>query len=352
MRFSILVCMLMSFVSFGAARAADSSAATQAQQQAASIQIDNDLFSGQQRDRDYSFGIALAFSTPQTNSLLSAVDSLRKNLDELLPRSSAHGSPVLRSTQLGLIAMTPTNLTMSEAQPGDRPYANLMFLTTAQIEVPDRPNRAHYSSLTLGMLGLEIGESLQKGVHRIFGAQEPQGWDHQVSDGGEPTLRFVRAEQWLLGSDDSPGTNDRETKLTLSGSVGFLTEASAAVSMRFGRIRSPWWTFNPELADYISAPLAQPVVTTTNRDEIYAFFGTRLKARAYNALLQGQFRSSDVRVASSDIARFQVEAWAGIASTWSHWRLSYTLRVASSEYSREPAAHPLIWASVNAERAF
>ena len=47
-----------------------------------------------------------------------------------------------------------------------------------------------------------------------------------------------------------------EVKLTVGGSAGYLTEASAAVSMRWGRIRTPWWSFNPELGDYGAAPVA------------------------------------------------------------------------------------------------
>jgi Uncharacterized protein conserved in bacteria (DUF2219) len=339
MRLSILIGTMLIVLCSGTARAVE----------ATSLQIDNDLFSGLQRDRDYSFGAAIAFATPRSNPFISAVDSTRDDLDDLLPTD---GSPALRSTQAGLIAMTPDDLTLSLAQPDDRPYANLLYLTTSQLKLSEQQNRAHYSSFTVGMLGLGIGESLQKGIHQVVGGDDPQGWDHQISDGGEPTARFVHAEQWLLGANNLDITEGRQTKLTLSGSAGFLTEASAAVSTRFGRIHTPWWSFNPELADYSAAPIAPAAVSATSPNELYAFFGARLKVRAYNALLQGQFRSSDVRVASDDLARLQAEAWAGVASTWSDWRLSYTVRVASNEIDSGPAARSLVWASVNIERAF
>jgi hypothetical protein len=353
MRLSMVICVLIILVCSGTARAAEGGRAhAEAAQQRVSIQLDNDLFTGLKQDRDYSFGGAIAFGTPQDNPILSAVDSIREDLDDVLQPSSSDHTPVLDSTQLGLIAMTPENLTLSAAQPEDRPYANLLYLTTSQLQVSEYANRAHYSSFTVGMLGLEIGESLQKGVHRIVGGDHPQGWAHQISAGGEPTARFVRAEQWLLGGREPAASRGRETKLTLSGSAGYLTEATAAVSMRFGRIHSPWWSFNPELADYIAAPIALPAVTATSPSELYGFFGARLKARAYNALLQGQFRHSDIRVSSEDVSRLQAEAWAGVASTWSDWRLSYTIRVASSEVSRGPADRTLVWAAVNLERSF
>jgi hypothetical protein len=353
MRLGMVIYTLIIFVCSGTANAAgESRAATQAPQQRVSIQLDNDLFSGLHQDRDYSFGGALSFGTPQDQPLISAVDAIRDDLDGVLQTAPADSSSVLASTQLGLIAMTPENLTLSVAQPDERPYANLLYLTTSQLEVAEFANRAHYSSFTVGMLGLEIGESLQKGVHRVTGGDEPQGWQHQISAGGEPTARFVRAEQWLLGAQEPGASQGRETKLTLSGSAGYLTEATAAVSMRFGRIHSPWWSFNPELTDYIAAPIALPAVTATSPSELYGFFGARLKARAYNAFLQGQFRHSDVRVSSEDVSRLQAEAWAGVASTFSDWRVSYTIRVASSEISREPADRALVWAALNVERTF
>jgi hypothetical protein len=145
----------------------------------------------------------------------------------------------------------------------------------------------------------------------------------------------------------------RQAKLTLSGSVGYLTEASAAISMRWGRIDTPWWSFNPELGDYAPAPVA-PVngYGFGASPEMYGFVGARVKARAYNALLQGQFRHSDVRVASEDVARVQAEAWAGVTTVLWNWRLTYSLHAATREITVEPADRALVWASLSFVRAF
>ena len=64
------------------------------------------------------------------------------------------------------------------------------------------------------------------------------------------------------------------------GSAGYLTEASTALSMRFGRIQSPWWQFEPEPADYTAAPIASADSTDTGIPELHGFVGVRLKARA------------------------------------------------------------------------
>lgn len=314
------------------------------------IQLDNDLFTGTGRDSDYSWGATLTFAAPQAPRVLAPVEAARRAFAARLPRSDERPR-VSRATQIGLIAMTPENLTASEALEDDRPYASLVFATTAELRIFERAGRARFTSFTVGALGLPVADVSQRAVHEVMGGKIPNGWDHQVSDGGEPTARVAWAEQWLIGGASEP--RGRELKLTVGGSAGYLTEAGAAVSMRWGRIRTPWWSFNPELGDYGAAPIAP--ITGFGIDappEIYGFVGARVKARAYNALLQGQFRSSDVRVASDDVARIQAEAWAGVTSNWSEWRVTYAVHVASREVTPEPAARTLVWASLSVERAF
>ena len=107
-----------------------------------SIQMDNDLFSIGNSDRDYTFGVATTFATPRSNLLVTPVDSIRRRLHELLPGSVVDGSVTLRSTQVGMLGMTPDDLTASDAQPDDRPYASLLYLATFQIEVSGDAERA------------------------------------------------------------------------------------------------------------------------------------------------------------------------------------------------------------------
>ena len=66
----------------------------------------------------------------------------------------------------------------------------------------DGGDRARFSSFTFGMIGLHAAETLHRHVHRPIGNEMPQGWEHQISAGGEPTARYVEAQQWLLGAPD------------------------------------------------------------------------------------------------------------------------------------------------------
>jgi hypothetical protein len=102
----------------------------------------------------------------------------------------------------------------------------------------------------------------------------------------------------------------------------------------------------------MAAPIAPTTIPPGEGSEFYGFLGARLKVRAYNVFLQGQFRPSDARISGSNIERVQAEAWAGFASNWGDWRISYTFRVATKEVSQGPAARTLIWGGINFERAF
>lgn len=319
-----------------------------------SIQLDNDFFSGAHRDQDYSWGGAATYASPRPGFLLRPLHAARHHLDDwLMPEEIEPGAAAIaqQATQIGIVAMTPHALEVSEPLLTDRPYANLIYVTSSEIHVLEGGDSARFSSLTLGVLGLRWPGTVHRVVHRALGDKVPLGWHHQISDGGEPTLRYVVAQQWLI---DNPAQNpgEPELKLTIAGSAGFLTEASLAFSARWGRIQSPWWSFDPELSDYTAAPVA-PVdhFSSENPAEIFGFAGFRLKARAYNALLQGQFRHSDVRVQGDDLSRLLAEAWLGLATTWGTSRITYALHFTTSEMMVEPGKRSLIWAGIKFERS-
>jgi hypothetical protein len=319
------------------------------------ITLDNDLFSGAHRDQDYSWGGAVTYASPRPGPLLAPFHKTRAFLDRMLvpDESDRHGwASAQQATQMGILAMTPQTLKSPEPLFTDRPFASLVFVTSSEIRVLDGGDRARFSSFTFGMLGLHAAETIHRGVHALVGDERPLGWEHQISAGGEPTFRYVEAQQWLLNDRQSYRNGLPELKLTVAGSAGFLTEGSVALSARWGRIQSPWWSFGPELGDYTTAPVA-PVgsFSSYNPAEIFMFAGFRLKARAYNALLQGQFRHSDVRVQGDDLAHTQAEAWLGLASTWSDLRITYALHYASAEMTSEPGRRGLIWAGINFEKS-
>jgi hypothetical protein len=93
---------------------------------------------------------------------------------------------------------------------------------------------AYQSSLTLGLLGLPLAEQLHSRVHQIFGSEEPLGYGHQVSDGGEPTFRYTVLRYQLLASGEYE-TRPYGLRFGAAASIGYATEANAELALRFGR---------------------------------------------------------------------------------------------------------------------
>ncbi|HEX7116637.1 MAG TPA: lipid A deacylase LpxR family protein, partial [Steroidobacter sp.] len=281
------------------------------------VQLDNDLFAGGERDRDYTGGLSVTISGTTARDGLLSLDPLLKRLDGAarVPEAATY-----HARQFGLMAFTPQDIVNREPQHDDRPYASLLFVSNSRTYVDEDARTAWSTNLTIGVLGLSLSESVHDAVHQLVGSESPQGYDHQISAGGEPTARYSVARQQLWIADP---TGHLDVKTTLQASVGYLTETSAAVTARIGRFNTPWWSFAPELTDYMASPV--PVARNSGRDAMYFFAGVRVKARAYNAFLQGQFRDSDVTYSFADIEPIVAEAWVGfVTQVLENTELSYS----------------------------
>ncbi len=124
--------------------------------------------------------------------------------------------------------------------------------------------------------------------------------------------------------------------------MGYLTEASWGLSFRAGKIISPWASFNPELISYGEKSTYSNDPSTTN--EQYFWSGFSLKARFYNAFLQGQFRDSDFSYKYSDLRPIIAEAWVGYTYAFRQgYRVSYVLRAQTSELKNGDGDRNLVW---------
>ncbi|HEY0938858.1 MAG TPA: lipid A deacylase LpxR family protein [Steroidobacter sp.] len=310
------------------------------------VQIDNDLFAGDNQDRDYTGGMSITISGERARDGLLSLDPLLRRLDSLSVEE--RDAEVHYARQFGLMAFTPSNTLVDEVQPDDRPYASLLFVSNGRVQVDADDLGVWTSSLTIGVLGLSVSERLHSAVHELVGSEAPRGYDYQISAGGEPTARYTLARQKLWIADP----NGRiDVKTTVQGSVGFLTEASASISMRAGRFNSPWWGFAAELTDYMSAPV--PTESYRGGRELYVFLGARVKARGYNAFLQGQFRDSDVRYTSDEVQPLLAEAWIGVVTQiLDQTQLSYALHYQTAELRDGPASRDALWGAVQLTHVF
>ncbi len=365
---AVAVAAVLSLGARASAQELGSPARESAQYGGWALTVDNDLFAATENDRDYTGGIAFTVSGPQLGNTPFSLDPLLRRIDRLAlgetadaagpswvdgdaPDSPRQRTVVLHSAQLGIASFTPQDITSEEIQTEDRPYASLLYVTSARQYVDPAGDRVRHSAFTLGVIGLSLTSDLHDVVHKAVGSELPRGYDHQVSAGGEPTFRYVLGESKLRGQRLAFGSGLLETKTTAEMSVGYITEASYAISTRFGSIGSPWWSFNPERIDYMAQPGA--VVRNRGGSELYFWAGAKLRVRAYNSLLQGQFRDSAHAFSADEVEHVIGEAWLGLTSQLgSGTTLSYSVRYQTSELSHGLGRRDPVWAGITLTHSF
>lgn len=304
--------------------------------------FDNDVLVPGHRDQDYTYGLNFTQTGASARTASLALNKPLVAIDGWI--GFEHASLSTQETfsrEIGAFGFTPEDITVSGANINDRPYASLVYLSSSREQVDLVDNVAWKSTLTVGVLGLGLVGELQNIAHQGTNGKTAQGWDNQISEGGELTGRYVIARQKYFDSF----SENIEVKSTVQASVGYLTEASWSLSMRTGRIHSPWSSFNPELASYGEKSSYSSNAKSVN--ERYFWAGVAVKARAYNAFLQGQFRESAVTYKHHQLNPLLVEAWAGYTFAFKQgYRVSYVLRGHSSEIEEGAGDRNLLWGGI------
>jgi hypothetical protein len=322
----------------------------------AGLVLDEHLLTDASRDQDYNGGGELTLSGKSSGVLGRTLDRALGFVDgkscEMIGWDGLAGHST-HAFAAGLLVFTPRNLGARRIVRGDRPYASLFFLSAGRRYASSDSTVAYDTSLTVGVLGLAAAADVQRVLHDITGSVRPRGWSHQISDGGEPTVRYSLARQALL-ADFGSGAWRGDSKWTSAVSLGTVTEGSVAVNARWGRIESPWWAFTPEQDMYVQE--TQPVPPPLPEDappELFVFAGMRVKARAYNAFLEGQFRHSDLTYDAGALNPILGEAWAGVAlRTASGWSVQYLARWQSAELRSGIGSRSFFWGSVEIAKSF
>lgn len=311
------------------------------------IAFDNDVFVPGSRDQDYTYGINLTLAG---NHVENHWASMFKPLNWINNKIGLDGLTGLGAKsgkiEFGLFGFTPEDKTVTAPQKNDRPYASLIYVSSSRETYDSMRDVSWQSTLTLGVLGLSLVGDLQDAIHSALDVEQAEGWDNQISKGGELTARYSLSRQSLL----SNSTSGFEVKSTVQGSVGYITEASLSLSARAGKIRTPWVSFNPELGSY--GEKANPNARV-KASESYAWAGVAIKYRAYNAFLEGQFKDSVVTYSDDEINRGIVEAWLGYTLGFDDgYSISYSIRGHSSEINRGKADRNVVWGGLLLSKTF
>ena len=314
------------------------------------LRIDDDFLALAGRDEDYTGGLAYTLSGDGPVGPRWLARALEW-IDGALGMPNARSPVEPRAFELGVQIFTPRDLTAEQPLPDDRPYANLVYASTSNVAYDEAREVARQTTFTIGVLGLPIIGDIHRALHQLLQSPLPNGYAHQISDGGEPTFRYAFSSQHLIAS----GVRNRRpysVRFGFTANAGYLTDASAEIAIRSGPERVPWWSTPPPLSDYAGQPPIRAAAATSPRGVVLEG-GLAVRARVYNAFLQGQLRHSDVTFAWGELDHLLLEAWLGVSTqTGGGLAISYSLRWQSPEITAGAGSRSFAWGTLSFARGF
>lgn len=303
------------------------------------IYLDQDLFVPfTNEDRDYTMGIAFEFFWAK-NKGLYPLDNLVRQTAELMGIENFDEN-IVYSFMLGTLAYTPDDLSDTQPIYDDRPYSSLIYLSNKRVRADDK--NALAVEMLLGIIGTNLSREVQTAFHSFYRniagtiePVEPKGWSHQISDGGELTVRLRLSRSQLQFSN--PGLWDIAT--TVGFSLGFQTNISVSAAVRLGNIKSKFWSlpYDPvSRGNFLPDP---------HKDEWYFWSSFRAHLVGYDALLQGQFRHSDVKFSSDEIERVVYDGGLGLTFGFEKSQLTISANTKSSDLKL--TSRRQVWGSIN-----
>ena len=266
------------------------------------------------QDRNYTLGFHLSFFNSNWNSYLANLMKIKSNKEDLLPSEIS----------LDAVAFSPNIISKPEIQHGDRPYANVLFLSLKRHGL----NKNIYNSKTLyvGLMGTRIAEFFQSTIHRWVNSPDPKGWNNQISDGGEITLMYTRKKLKLMIDNQSFQLNHGYTY-----NLGYLVNAGYNLGLRWGKIDRSQWI--DDMSGFIGSTSAKKSnrFHKENHKEYYAYANLNSNVNLYNASLHGQFRSSNYIVPYSKTGFVTFEVTLGAAFSLGNLMVSTYYKFRSPE---------------------
>lgn len=310
--------------------------------------MDNNILEQDVKDLDYTAGIAFTVSGDIARSGWLNIDPVRAWVFDNIPVGNKTDTAIKKhSVQYGLVLFTPEDISAIQPVLDDRPFASLFYISNTQLTVQPAKNRAFRSSLSLGLLGLEIAGNIQTLLHEAIKSDEANGWDNQISVGGEPTAMLTLSVQ----HKQSKAIN-YQTSTHFEGNLGYSTDINAGINWRWGRLNTPWWSFNPSHHEYVASAATNERGFSGSKPELYVYAGANIKYRFYSSLLQGQFRDSVHTFGHSQIEQAIASATVGVTREFGdNLRFSLFVRGTTPEI-KGPNARNLWWFGLVLSRAW
>lgn len=284
------------------------------------VSLENDLF-GSGTDEHYTHGTEITYvsGTYQPDFLKSFARAMGLYND---------GDDLRVGFSLGQQMFTPSDITVRERIPDDRPYAGWLYGSAGMYSETRRGDVRSIDKLelTVGIVGPDSrAEEVQKAIHEISDSDEPKGWDNQLHN--EATYDVAYQHEWVL-----PIVADRidaipMVALTLGTSQRY---AATGMALRFG----------DGLGADSGPPLIRPSASASHYFKPqqdfywYVFVAAHGRYVQHNIFLDG----GDDDHIGIDKRDWVGEAQGGLVLGWRRWRFTLTEIVRTREFERQDSS--------------
>ena len=196
------------------------------------VTVENDVLTGS--DNNYTNGIGLAWVSADTTRY-DEKDLVRRwgRFWSFLPFVGNDGYRTYAAWSLGQEMHTPDDIKLANPPADDQPYAGVLFLDSVIYAKGERAT--HAWQLRVGVVGpASLAEPVQKGFHKVIGADKPMGWSHQLPN--EPILNLGYTGAYLLAKGDwDKSLSWRIVPVVNAGLGNYFTGLGAGLYAEVGR---------------------------------------------------------------------------------------------------------------------
>jgi hypothetical protein len=238
--------------------------------------VENDMLA--RTDRYYTNGIKLGGGVPFELLQLPATEVLR----QLAPEG---GGAIHLGLFLGQNLYTPKSISISQAQPFDRPWAAWLYL--GGVAQRARENRLDTVEIDFGLVGPSaLGKEVQTGWHRLIGAKQPMGWHNQIPNEPAFLVSYLAKTRHALGTQAGFELELIPHAGATLGTV--MTLARAGGLVRLGRHMTGFGPDTIEPGGSMLQNMRRDLEPGRSHDiEWYVFAGLDHRLIAHNVFLDG-----------------------------------------------------------------
>lgn len=279
--------------------------------------LDNDGVFGV--DQDYTNGIFLSFSTDFDLSDQSLTTALPFN------HFDPHNQDRIYKwgMQAGQKMWTPSDIEVADPQPGERPYAGLLFADINMYAL-DSEDVYRYAFM-LGTTGDNaLTEKSQKFVHSITKSGDPIGWHNQIED--KIVFNFSYSHSNKLHTSETESANSHEFLSTNRMMLGtFRSELALGTMWRYGTHLND--SFGS--ANITNEASIDPAMIRRSKTGWFVFSG-----------IEGRFRYNDITIDGdrpdttypTTVEHWQATAAAGAVGYYRGWGVSFTVAAKTKDF--------------------